>query len=263
MQAVPNAAREFCVEGVSINVHSMSQAISTIVTSARRGFGFCVFTLNLDHCNKLRADPQFRGAYRRAAYVTADGFPIVLLGRLNGVPVRRTTGADLLEPLCVEASRHRLPVFMLGPNHRVIHNAIDVLRQRMDGLDIVGAYAPGANFDPASLDADLAIERIRQSGACICFLAIGAPRQEIFAARCLERAPGVAFVCVGAALDFIAGTQSRAPRFLQSLGLEWLWRLLRSPRRLGMRYLRCAAAVPRLFATAIPQAITARRGRSL
>jgi exopolysaccharide biosynthesis WecB/TagA/CpsF family protein len=253
--------REFRVDGISINVHSMPQAIAAIVGAAKNERGFCVFTLNLDHCNKLRSDPKFRHAYRRASFVTADGFPIVLLGRLNGVPVRRTTGADLLEPLCAAAARQRLPIFLLGPNQNVINRAQAKLRARHDALDIAGSYAPGMNFDPESLDADVAIERIRQSGARLCFLAIGAPRQEIFAARCLERAPGIGFVCVGAAVDFIAGTQARAPRFFRNNGLEWLWRLSSNPQRLGLRYLRCAAAVPRLLADAIPQAITSRRGR--
>lgn len=188
--------RDFRVDGISINVHSMPQAVSSIVAAAESGHGFCVFTLNLDHCNKLRTDPKFRAAYRRARFVTADGFPIVMLGRLNGVPVRRTTGADLLEPLAAEASHRRLPVFLLGPSQTVIARAASELRRRVGALDVVGAYAPGANFDPGSLDADVAIERIRQSGARLCFVALGAPRQEIFAARCLERVPGVGFVCV-------------------------------------------------------------------
>lgn len=259
---MPDEIRKFHVDGIPVNVHAMPQAVSSVVNDARNGDGFCIFTLNLDHCIKLRADPQFREAYRRAAYVTADGFPIAMLGRLIGIKVQRTTGADLLEPLCTEAARHDLPVFLLGPSHRVIHRAIDALQRRVGRLDIAGTYAPGANFDPTSPEADLAIGRIARSRARICFLAIGAPRQEIFAARCLERAPGVAFVCVGAALDFVAGTQARAPRVLQKLGLEWLWRLSNNPRRLGLRYLRCAAEVPRLLAAAIPQAITARRGGS-
>jgi exopolysaccharide biosynthesis WecB/TagA/CpsF family protein len=155
-----------------------------------------------------------------------------------------------------------LPIFLLGPNTAVINSAAAHLRERHESLEIAGTYAPGQNFSPESLDADIAIEHIRKSGARICFLAIGAPRQEIFAARCLDRLPGVGFVCVGAALDFIAGTQARAPGFFQRHGLEWMWRLASNPQRLAMRYLRSALAVPRLLADAIPQAISARTGRT-
>ncbi|HEY6833498.1 MAG TPA: WecB/TagA/CpsF family glycosyltransferase [Pseudolabrys sp.] len=254
--------REFRVDGVSINLLSMPQAISAIVSTAKGGHGFSVFTLNLDHCAKLRADSKFAQAYHRASFVTADGFPIVLLGRLHGVPVQRTAGSDMLEPLCAEAARSRLPIFLLGPNTAVINRAAAHLRERNESLEIAGSYAPGPNFSPESIDADIAIEHIRKSGARICFLAIGAPRQEIFAARCMDLLPDVGFVCVGAALDFIAGTQARAPGFFQRHGLEWVWRLMSNPQRLAMRYLRSALAVPRLLADAIPQAISARTGRT-
>jgi exopolysaccharide biosynthesis WecB/TagA/CpsF family protein len=78
----------------------------------------------------------------------------------------------------------------------------------------------------------------------------------------MDLLPDVGFVCVGAALDFIAGTQARAPGFFQRHGLEWVWRLMSNPQRLAMRYLRSALAVPRLLADAIPQAISARTGRT-
>ncbi len=253
--------RDFRVNGVAINVRSMPEAIAHVCVAAQDDSGGCVFTLNLDHCNKLRSDPKFRDAYARARFVTADGFPIVLLGRLNGIPVQRTTGADLLEPVCAEASRLGLPVFLMGPNPGVIGRATEELRRRVGALDVAGSYAPSAQFDPESSEADDAIERIRRSGARICFLAVGAPRQEIFAARCQEQLPGVALVCVGAALDFLAGTQVRAPQAFQAIGLEWLWRLSSNPGRLALRYARCVALVPRLVAAAIPQAISARRGR--
>ncbi|MGH6684002.1 MAG: WecB/TagA/CpsF family glycosyltransferase [Pseudolabrys sp.] len=235
--------------------------MAAIGLAARQAHSFCAFTLNLDHCAKLRSDRRFRNAYRRAQFVTADGFPIVMLGRLAGAQVSRTTGADLAEPICVEAARAGLPVALFGPNDRTLRRAQSRLRQRINGLRIVDVFAPGENFEPESLDGDLAIERIRQSGARLCLVALGAPRQEIFSARCVDRVPGIGLICVGAALDFIAGTQMRAPRFFQDNGLEWLWRLSSNPRRLWTRYLRCAATVPRLVVDVISQAVSARRGR--
>jgi exopolysaccharide biosynthesis WecB/TagA/CpsF family protein len=253
---------EFRVDGVAINIRSMREAVSAVTRSIAAKQGGCFFTLNLDHCAKLRRDTKFRQAYRRARFVSADGFPIVLLGRLNGFALRRTTGADLVLPLCAQAARRRMPVFLFGPNTEVLRRARAVLSERSPGLDVADTFAPAANFDPESVDADIAIARIRQSGACICFLAVGAPRQEIFAARCLDRLPGVCLVCVGAALDFIAGSQRRAPLFVRRSGLEWLWRLSKSPRRLGLRYLMSAAVVPRLVAEVLPQAIAARASRA-
>jgi exopolysaccharide biosynthesis WecB/TagA/CpsF family protein len=246
------------VDGVAVNVSSMSEAVSSILAAAQSGDSFSVYTLNLDHVAQLRQHPDFRAAYRRARFVTADGFPIVVLGRLAGTQIERTTGADLVEPVCEQAGRNGIPLFFLGSNSLTLHRTIRRLSERFTGLEIVGSYSPRAHFDPYSLEADRSIDEIRVSGARICFVALGAPKQEIFAARCLDELPGVGLLCIGAALDFIAHTQDRAPAITQKIGLEWAWRMLHNPRRLGPRYARCIAIIPGLVARSLPQIVTAR-----
>ncbi|WP_213774046.1 WecB/TagA/CpsF family glycosyltransferase [Bradyrhizobium sp. dw_78] len=250
--------RRLTVDGIAINVLSLPEAVSSIVSAAQGGDNFSVCTLNLDHVAQLQQRPDFRAAYRRARFVTADGFPIVMLGRLLGSRIERTTGADLVVPVCQEARIRHLPVFMLGSNERTLSLTASRLTERFQGLQIAGYYAPGANFDPYSNEANLAIDRIRASGAKLCFIALGAPKQEVFAARCLDELNGTGLLCIGAALDFIAGTQTRAPAITQKIGLEWAWRMLHAPRRLGPRYARCMAAVPRLVVRTIPQIVNAR-----
>jgi N-acetylglucosaminyldiphosphoundecaprenol N-acetyl-beta-D-mannosaminyltransferase len=251
-------SRDLTVDGIAINVHSLPEGVTSIVSAAQHGDNFSVCTLNLDHVDKLQHHSGFRSAYRRARFVTADGFPIVVLSRLLGTRIDRTTGADLVEPVCREAGRNRLPVFLLGSNESTLATASRRLRERYQGLEVVGCLAPGQNFDPYSGEADVAIDRIRRSGAKICFVALGAPRQEVFAARCLDELTGTGMLCIGAALDFIAGTQTRAPHFSQKYGLEWAWRMLQNPRRLGPRYARCLGTVPQLVARSIPQILNAR-----
>jgi exopolysaccharide biosynthesis WecB/TagA/CpsF family protein len=250
--------RSLSVEGITINVPSIPDAVSSIVSAAEHGDNFSVCTLNLDHTVQLQQRPDFRAAYRRARFVTADGFPIVVLGRLMGARIERTTGADLVEPVCREAQKRALPVFLMGSNEQTLAIAATRLSEKYRGIKIAGTYAPGRNFDPYSSEADDAIDSIRASGAKLCFVALGAPRQEVFAARCLDELNGTGMLCIGAALDFIAGTQTRAPAITQRTGLEWAWRMLRNPRRLGPRYLRCMAVVPGLVIRAIPQIVNAR-----
>lgn len=250
--------RNLTVDGITINVVSLPDAVTSIVSAAQRGDNFSVCTLNLDHVAKLQQRPDFRAAYRRARFVTADGFPIVLLSRLLGTPIKRTTGADLVEPVCQAAREKGLPIFLLGSDHHTLATTARRLSQRYRGLEIAGIYAPGPNFDAHSDEADRAIERIRASGAKLCFVALGAPRQELFAARCLDELNGTGLLCIGAALDFIAGTRARAPSLTQRAGLEWAWRMLCEPRRLGPRYARCMAVVPGLVARTIPQIVNAR-----
>jgi N-acetylglucosaminyldiphosphoundecaprenol N-acetyl-beta-D-mannosaminyltransferase len=250
--------RYLTVDGITINVLSLPQAVSWIVSAAQHGDNFSVCTLNLDHVVKLQQRSDFHAAYRRARFVTADGFPIVVLSRLLGTRIKRTTGADLVEPVCRQARRKQLPIFMIGSNEHTLATASKRLSERFRGLEISGYYAPSANFDPYSSEADAAIDRIRDSGARLCFVALGAPRQELFAARCLDELNGTGLLCIGAALDFIAGTQTRAPSLTQTIGLEWAWRMLREPRRLGPRYARCMAIVPQLVVRTIPQIFNAR-----
>jgi exopolysaccharide biosynthesis WecB/TagA/CpsF family protein len=253
-------SRTFSVGDIAVNVASMSDAVSVIIDTIRRGDTFCVHTLNLDHIVKLRAVPAFHDAYTRARFVTADGFPIVLMGRLAGVPLTRTTGADLVKPLCREAARHRLPVFLFGSTRLALAASVRRLSRRYRNLEFAGCIAPGPRFDPCSAEADYAIARIRDSGARLCFLALGAPKQEMFAARCLDELRGTALICIGAALDFIGGTQTRAPHFAQAMGMEWFWRMMNDPWRLAPRYARCVAALPRLVASTVPQIVAARSG---
>lgn len=253
---------DFAVEGIRINVASIPHAISSIVAALQQGESFSVNTLNLDHVVKLRSDEKFRQAYQRARFVTADGFPIVLLARVAGIPITRTTGSDLVAPLCEESARRGFPVFLFGTDANTLALSARRLRERYSTLRVADMMSPPAGFDPDSAEADLAIERIRRSGARLCLIALGAPKQEVFAARCLDRLQGVACVSIGAGLDFIAGTQTRAPKFAQSSGLEWLWRMLSSPRRLAPRYARCLAVVPPMLFHALPRIVSGRTGRA-
>jgi exopolysaccharide biosynthesis WecB/TagA/CpsF family protein len=234
----------FLVEGVSVQTFTLEEASTRICDDVSSGKAFSVFTLNLDHVVKLRSDPAFRAAYDRARVVLADGFPIVLSGRLQGRKVERTTGADLIEPLCREASRRELPVLLFGSTFETLSGAARHLKARYPDLVIAGVYAPEHGLDVLSDRANEGIDFIRSSGARVCFVALGAPKQEIFADRCAAEIEGVSFICIGAGLDFLAGHQRRAPKFFQATGLEWLWRMLNNPRRLARRYLDCLYVFP-------------------
>ena len=229
------------VDGWPVNIVNQAEAVAKIIAAATRGESFAAFTLNLDHLVKLRSSAAFRKAYMHARFVTADGAPVAKLAQRQNMSIERTTGADLVVPLALAAAEHHLPVYLFGTSPQVIAESAADLNERCGGgLDIVGSAAPAMGFDPEGPEADAALDRIAASGARLCFVALGAPKQEILAARAVARGVKTGFVCIGAALDFIAGEQSRAPVFMQKHGLEWLWRLASSPRRLAGRSLSCA-----------------------
>lgn len=227
------------IDGQSVNISDLSHAVRAVIERSYHQTSFLVCTLNLDHLVKLRRDSELREAYQRAELVTADGFPIVTLARIKGRQLQRAAGSDLIEPLCAAAARHRLPVFFLGSTFSVLSASARRLAASYPGLQVAGVYAPSEDFAVWSSEADEALALIRQCVGGLCFVALGAPLQEAFSLRAIDETSGVAFLPIGAGLDFLAGTQVRCPKFLQKLNLEWAWRLTNDPRRLWLRYYRC------------------------
>lgn len=224
------------VDSWQINVADRAALIENILADVRAGQGGTVFTINLDHLAKLRRDATFREAYRRARYVTADGAPVVVLARAMGAEIERVTGADLVLPLSRAAAAAGIPVYFFGTSESVLATAVDRLRAAVPGLAVAGCEAPPMGFDPRGDAAAAAARRIEATGAGICFVALGAPKQELFADEAVRTGGGVIYLGVGAALDFIAGHRVRAPRLLQRIGFEWAWRALQEPRRMIPRY---------------------------
>ncbi len=238
------------VETFNVSTLPLTETVAQICQNAGSVAAQNVFTLNLDHIVKLRKDARFRAVYRRAGLITADGFPIAIACRLQGKRVTRVAGADLIAPISAEAARCGKSIYLFGSSLQVLIKASRVLRERNAGLTIAGMFAPPQGFDPTSENASRCIAAIGRSGADLCFVALGAPKQEMFSDHGKNILPNVSFVCIGAGLDFIAGAQVRAPQWMQRSGLEWLWRAASDPQRLLYRYLLCMGALPGLLARA-------------
>jgi N-acetylglucosaminyldiphosphoundecaprenol N-acetyl-beta-D-mannosaminyltransferase len=229
------------IDGVAVNVLNENELLRSIITRARAGVGFTLATLNLDHLVKRRHNAAFRAAYARMTLVTADGSPIVALGRRQAPNLQRATGADLVKPLCAQAAKEGIPIYLFGSTANSLDLAARRLKDLCPDLIICGQEAPPQGFDPMSAEAEACGARIAASGARLCFVCLGAPKQEFFADRMTRLHPGVGFMCVGAALDFIADAQIRAPGFMRKAGMEWIWRILSHPRRMAWRYVQCAS----------------------
>lgn len=214
--------------------------------------GFAVATLNLDHVVKLRRDAAFRDAYMLQTHVTADGNPIVWFSHLAGQrEVSLVPGSELVDPVAAVAAETGTPVALFGATAASLDAAAAALEARHPDLRVVLKLAPSMDFDPDGAEAGKAVDAIRASGAGLVFLALGAPKQERFAARAHAALPQTGFLSIGAGLDFLAGAQRRAPKWVRALALEWLWRLLSNPRRLAARYGACIALLPALTRQAL------------
>jgi exopolysaccharide biosynthesis WecB/TagA/CpsF family protein len=140
---------------------------------------------------------------------------------------------------------------MVGSTEASLAAAAAALVRRHPKLEIALTLAPPMGFDPDGPAADAVIAAIQESGARLCYLALGAPKQERLAARAREALPRVGFLSIGAGLDFLSGVQRRAPRLARALAAEWVWRLASDPVRLGGRYAACIAVLPGLAVRAM------------
>jgi N-acetylglucosaminyldiphosphoundecaprenol N-acetyl-beta-D-mannosaminyltransferase len=169
-----------------------------------------------------------------ADLITADGMPVVWLSKILGTPIKeRVTGADLVPRLANAASTRGVSLFFLGGTNDVAEKAAKKLSAQNPGLKIAGCISPQINL--CKPDNSI-IEQINQSGADILLIALGNPKQEIWFQRNKHLLKIPVSIGVGATFDFIAGTISRSPVWMQKMGFEWVYRLGQEPRRLWKRY---------------------------
>jgi exopolysaccharide biosynthesis WecB/TagA/CpsF family protein len=204
-------------------------------------FGFVV-TPNVDHLIRYYDDPVFRNYYQAAAFVLMDSrFACRLVRLVRGVKLPLCTGSDLTATLFARVIRPADRVLLIGGS---AEQAATISGKY--GLQQLHHFDPPMGFirDPAAVEECLNfIEQL--SPFRFCFIAVGSPQQERVAHALQQRgrARGLA-LCIGASLNFITGAERRAPLWMQHSGLEWLYRLLQSPRRLARRYL---VRGPRIF----------------
>jgi N-acetylglucosaminyldiphosphoundecaprenol N-acetyl-beta-D-mannosaminyltransferase len=219
-----------------VDVVSFPEALDAVEALVERRQGGAVFTPNVDHVVVADAHAAFAAAYERASLSLADGMPLVWGSRLLGTPLpERVAGSDLITPLLARAGQRGWRVYFLGAGPGVAERAAEVVAARY-GTQVVGVDAPVVRLDDAA-QLDAIATNIRAAQADLVLMALGAPRQELLIDALRDRIRPAVSLGIGAGLDFIAGTVQRAPRVLQRLGLEWLYRLAREPRRLWRRYL--------------------------
>ena len=223
----------------SIDVVDMNEAIRRTVAFARQSPCRFVVTPNSDHIVQLETREDLRRVYDTAHLVVADGMPLVWGSRLLGQPLpERVTGSNLMPLLCAEAARLGLRVYLLGGPPGVAELAKAKLEERFPGLQICGWDCPPFGFEQKPLLEAQILDKIRRAEPDIVFVALGAPKQELWMHRAAPQLNSGILLGIGAALEFCAGTVRRAPAWMQRIGAEWIFRLGQEPRRLARRYLR-------------------------
>ncbi|MGZ5641331.1 MAG: WecB/TagA/CpsF family glycosyltransferase [Burkholderiales bacterium] len=184
-------------------------------------------------------DEALRQIYNRAGMVIPDGMPIAWILRLMGYRnVDRVYGPDLMLAVCERSVDRGYRHFLCGgASEEVVERLAKNLERCFPGIQIVGTYSPPFRPMTQEEDQDI-IDTINASSADIVWIGLGAAKQEFWAASHVGKLAGAVLFGVGAAFDFHAGVKPQAPRWMMRAGLEWLFRLITEPRRLGPRYLK-------------------------
>lgn len=216
------------VLGVGFDRVDLAGAAERILRRLDAGERTFVVTANPEFVMLARSEGEVARIARDADLVVADGSGVVAASRLLGDPLPRVPGRVLVDALVPHFAQRRSPVFFLGAAPGVAERAAAELRRRAPGFVVAGVDAGSA--EPA--DDALSLERVRGSGAQVLLVAYGMPKQERWIARNLASLPNVRLaIGVGGVFDQLAGVQRVPPAALHAIGLEWLWRLAREPRR--------------------------------
>ena len=214
--------------GVGIDDLTLQEAISAGSALAEgEGFHYAV-TPNPEFILSAKKDPAFRDVLNGADLAIADGIGVVYAAKLLGRPLKaKVPGIDFAQGLLTRMSHTGQSLFLLGAKPGVSEQAADKLRERYPGLLVCGTH--DGYFKE---DAPVAAE-IKAAKADVVFVCLGAPKQELWMAKYGPETGAHLAVGLGGSLDVFAGTVERAPEKWQKLGLEWLYRLIKEPKRIG------------------------------
>ncbi len=202
-----------------------------------------VVTPNIDHFIKLQKDRAFYDCYTQAEHIVCDSRVIQLLTKLlfpSRAVVEQIAGSDLFPAYCEHHKNNTdaVKVFLLGGSERSVQIAKESLNEKTHSNIIIDCYSPPFGFEKSEEETTKIIDKINASGATALAVGVGAPKQEFWIFEHKEKLPKVKlFFAIGATIDFQAGAVKRAPRWMVTSGLEWLYRLLQEPGRLAKRYL--------------------------
>ncbi len=216
--------------GSRVDPVDMQEAQSRIAALLAQQRFAQVVTFGSEMAMLARRDPDYREVVNAADLVVPDTIGVVFAARMLGRPLReRVAGIELIERVCAACARDGIRLYLLGGAPGVAERAGVVLAQRHPGLRIAGFHD---GYFEQTEESDV-IGGIAASGARLVLVALGFPKQELWIRRNAAALGPVVCIGVGGSLDVISGRLQRAPALMRTLGLEWLYRLVREPQRLG------------------------------
>lgn len=212
------------IETCITNYDEIISMLNNDIINCRKVF---VVAINPEKIMRSRKDAKLKNILNSATYQIPDGIGVLYASKINnGSIVNRITGIDLMEKLCLLSSEKEYKIFLYGAQCDTLLLVKKALKDRYENLNIVGA------IDGFDKNINKVIKTINKKKPDILFVALGSPKQEYFIYNNLDKLNCKVFMGVGGSFDVISGKVKRAPIWMQEKGLEWLYRLLKNPKRI-------------------------------
>lgn len=222
------------IRGVSFDSVSLDEAVEILLSNLENGKQTALYTPNSEIVQSCIDSPELFEVINSGELIIPDGIGVVKAGRILGTPFEhgKVAGIEVGEELIKRVAGTEYKIFFLGGKPGIAETAIDSLREKYGDITFVGC-ADGY-FDKTGEQNNEVIEKINNSGADILYVCLGAPTQEKWIFNNRNRLPNVKLMlALGGSLDGYAGVVKRAPKIFIKLGLEWFYRLLCDPKRIG------------------------------
>lgn len=219
------------------DITNHEKALMTVINWTKKKSGNYVCVSNVHMCMEAYDNSDYANIVNNADLIVPDGKPLVWTQKLLGYKkASHVRGTDLTLALCTEAEKRRIPIGLYGGSQRALDNFIIFLKKSYPNLEVAYSFSPPFRLLTKEED-DLYTSQINESGAEILFVGLGCPKQEIWMAEHKNKVNCV-MIGVGAAFDFLSGDKKEAPKWMQNMGIEWVFRFSSEPDRLWKRYLK-------------------------
>ena len=217
---------------------TMTEALEQIDNMIVEGKPSYVVTPNVNHIVLLEKDEEFKALYDKADLILTDGQPLIWISRWKKNPiVEKVSGSDLFPKVCELAAQKGHSLYILGAGEGVAEEAAKKMQEQYSGLKIAGVYSPAFGFENQPETVREIMAHIQAAKPDVLAVSLGSPKAEKFIYRYLNEMQVPVSMSIGAAVDFAAGNVKRAPQWMSRCGLEWLYRVMREPKRLAKRYI--------------------------
>lgn len=220
--------------GVPISVVNMDSCVNFLFDNWHAAHGNYICVSNVHTTVMAHENPFYYKAQSESMLSIPDGKPLSVVGKKQHPDMDRVTGPDLMRRIFQESHNREIKHFFYGSTQENINALEKKIKEEYPWVQIVGSE-PSVFRDMSEEEERQLAERINKTGADIVWVALGAPRQELFCYRNESKINGI-MVGVGGAFSVLAGTIPEAPIWMQNMCLEWLYRLVQEPKRLFKRY---------------------------